>query len=178
MAKTFKEVGGPTNSGNSGQGGQTYSVASDTETVAEMQAESYLNEFSDKFNARDSVLLAGTDGSVLVHVVSISAAGVVTANRSAAPESIIAAGGIDPLSAVTEITTGAGALPLTLEDGVPGNKKTITMIVDGGGTATITPTTFANGATLAFADVNDTIELLWANTIGWVVVSNSGVTVA
>ena len=43
------------------------------------------------------------------------------------------------------------------------------MVVDGGGTATVTPATFANGTKIAFADVNDSSYLLlWANTIGWV----------
>ena len=32
--------------------------------------------------------------------------------------------------------------------------------------------------TIAFADVNDTVMLLYANTIGWVVVSNSGAAVS
>jgi hypothetical protein len=31
---------------------------------------------------------------------------------------------------------------------------------------------------MAFADVNDTVMLVWANTIGWVIVSNSGAVVA
>ena len=52
------------------------------------------------------------------------------------------------------------------------------MVVDGGGTATLTPTTFANGSTIAFDAVNETVMLVYANTIGWVVVSNSGATVS
>jgi len=52
------------------------------------------------------------------------------------------------------------------------------MVVDGGGTATLTPATFANGTTIAFDAVNETVMLVYANTIGWVVVSNSGATVS
>ena len=52
------------------------------------------------------------------------------------------------------------------------------MVADGGGTATLTPATFANGTTIAFADVNDTVMLLYATTIGGVVVSNSGTTIS
>ena len=48
------------------------------------------------------------------------------------------------------------------------------MVVDGGGTATVTPATFANGTNIAFADVNDTVVLVYANTIGWVVAANTG----
>ena len=79
---------------------------------------------------------------------------------------------------VSEVTTGSSALAISLPNGVVGQIKIITMVVDGGGTATLTPATFANGSTIAFADVNDTVMLLYANTIGWVVVSNSGATVS
>ena len=79
---------------------------------------------------------------------------------------------------ISELTTGGSGLAMTLANGVVGQIKIITMVVDGGGTATLTPATFANGTTIAFADVNDTVMLVYANTIGWVVVSNSGATVS
>ena len=79
---------------------------------------------------------------------------------------------------VSELTTASSAIAMTLANGVVGQIKIITMVVDGGGTATLTPATFANGTTIAFADVNDTVMLLYANTIGWVVISNSGATVS
>ena len=85
------------------------------------------------------------------------------------------AGAADTTNLVTELTTGAGAAAVTLADGTTaGQIKIITMVVDGGGTATVTPATFANGTQIDFADVNDTVMLLWANTIGWVVVANTG----
>ena len=79
---------------------------------------------------------------------------------------------------VSELTTGGTGLAMTLADGVVGQIKIITMVSDGGGTATLTPATFANGTTIAFADVNDTVMLLYATTIGWVVISNSGATIS
>ena len=79
---------------------------------------------------------------------------------------------------ISELTTAGSGLAMTLANGVVGQIKIITMVVDGGGTATLTPATFANGTTIAFADVNDTVMLVYANTIGWVVVSNSGATVS
>ena len=79
---------------------------------------------------------------------------------------------------ISELTTGGSGLAMTLANGVVGQIKIITMVVDGGGTATLTPATFANGTTIAFADVNDTVMLVYANTIGWVVVSNSGATIS
>jgi len=79
---------------------------------------------------------------------------------------------------ISELTTGGSGLAMTLANGVVGQIKIITMVVDGGGTATLTPATFANGTTIAFDAVNETVMLLYANTIGWVVVSNSGATVS
>ena len=93
-------------------------------------------------------------------------------------QSLSGAGAVDLTNLITELTT-TGANALTLADGTTaGQIKIITMVVDGGGTATVTPATFANGTNMAFADVNDTVMLAWANTIGWVIVSNSGATVA
>lgn len=91
-------------------------------------------------------------------------------------QALSGAGAVDLTNVITEITS-TGTDALTLADGTAGQIKIITMVVDGG-TATLTPTTFANGSTMAFADVNDTVMLVYANTIGWVIVSNSGVTVA
>ena len=111
--------------------------------------------------------------------------GAVTTNASygktitGGVQALSGAGAADVTNLVTELTTGAGAAAVTLADGTTvGQMKIITMVVDGGGTATVTPTTFANGSTLAFADVNDTVCLVWASTIGWVIVSNSGAAVA
>ena len=110
--------------------------------------------------------------------------GVVTTNASygktitGGVEQVSAAGAVDIINLVSEVTSGAGALALTLADGTTvGQMKIITMVVDGGGTATVTPDNFANGTSIALADVNDTVCLVWANTIGWVIVSNSGATI-
>jgi hypothetical protein len=52
------------------------------------------------------------------------------------------------------------------------------MIVDGGGTATVTPTTFANGTTIAFDAVGESVTLVWNSTVGWVASSVNGATIA
>ena len=94
-------------------------------------------------------------------------------------QALSGAGAADTTNLITELTTAAGAAAVTLADGTTaGQIKIITMVVDGGGTATVTPATFANGTSMAFADVNDTVMLAWANTIGWVIVSNSGAVVS
>jgi hypothetical protein len=108
--------------------------------------------------------------------------GAVTTNASydkgitGGVQSLSGAGAVDIVNLVTEVTT-TGADALTLANGTVGQIKIITMIVDGGN-GTLTPTTFANGTTITFDAVNETVCLLYANTIGWVVVSNSGATVA
>ena len=61
---------------------------------------------------------------------------------SQAPQAITAAGAVDITSAISTIATGAGAMALTLANGTSaGQTKFLTMITDGGGTATLTPTT-------------------------------------
>ena len=110
--------------------------------------------------------------------------GAVTTNASygktitGGVQALSGAGAADVTNLVTELTTGAGAAAVTLANGTTvGQMKIITMVVDGGGAATVTPATFANGTDLTFADVNDTVCLVWASTIGWVIVSNSGAVV-
>ena len=63
-------------------------------------------------------------------------------------------------------------------NGTSGQIKIITMVVDGG-TATLTPTTLAgSNTTVAFSDVGDSVILLYTTTLGWVVTSNQGATLA
>ena len=52
------------------------------------------------------------------------------------------------------------------------------MIVDGGGTATVTPATFASGTTIAFDAVAESVTLVWNSAIGWVATSVQGATIA
>lgn len=94
------------------------------------------------------------------------------------PQAITAAGStaaVDVVSPITEIsstsaTTGANAL--TLADGVQGQIKIITMIADTGDVE-LTPDNLAGGTTLTFADVSDTVTLLFTNS-NWVIISNVG----
>ena len=94
-------------------------------------------------------------------------------------QSLSGAGAIDLTNLVTELTTGAGAAAVTLADGTTsGQIKIIHMVVDGGGTATVTPTTFASGTTIAFDAVAEAVTLVWNSTVGWVAVSDRGATIA
>jgi len=90
-------------------------------------------------------------------------------------DQLTAAGAIDITTYITEITTTA-ATAYTLADGVLGQMKIISLIVDGGD-ATITPTTFATGTTITLGDVNDNITLLYT-TNGWANTANQGAIIA
>ena len=94
-------------------------------------------------------------------------------------QTLSGAGAANLTDLITELTTAAGAAAVTLADGsTSGQIKIINHIVDGGGTATVTPTTFANGTTIAFDAVGESVTLVWNSTVGWVASSVNGATVA
>jgi hypothetical protein len=78
-----------------------------------------------------------------------------------APQVLTGAGVVDITSAITHLVTN-GANALTLADGVEGQLKFIVMKTDGGD-GTLTPANFANGTTLTFNDVGDSIQLMFTN---------------
>lgn len=72
-------------------------------------------------------------------------------------------------------TTGADAEALTLADGAfLGQRLHITLVADGGGDGTLTPTTPSGFATIVFADAGDTVDLEWT-TDGWIISGSAGV---
>ena len=117
--------------------------------------------------------------------ITKSATGAISVNASygatitGGVQSLSGAGAVDLTNLVTELTTAAGAAAVTLADGTTsGQIKIITMVVDGGGTATVTPVTFASGTTLAFDAVAETATLVWNSSIGWILSADRGVTIA
>lgn len=73
-------------------------------------------------------------------------------------------------------TTGADAEALTLADGTPGQVLVISLVTDGGGTGTLTPTTASGFVSIAFADAGDTAALKFVDaTVGWVILGTAGV---
>ena len=84
-------------------------------------------------------------------------------------QNITGPGAISVTTGVTLITT-TGADAYTLADGVEGQVKIISMLVDGGN-ATVTPDNFVNGTKMTFNSNSDTIILLYQST-GWVVIAN------
>ncbi|WP_255564463.1 hypothetical protein [Mameliella sp. CS4] len=72
-------------------------------------------------------------------------------------------------------TTG-GAEALTLADGTPGQKLTVSLVSDGGD-GTLTPDTCSGFATIVFADAGDTATLEFIDaTVGWIVTGAHGAT--
>lgn len=91
-------------------------------------------------------------------------------------QALSGAGAISLNTLHTALTT-TGAQAQTLANGVNGQIKTITMVADGGD-GTLTPATFANGSTITFNDVGDSVMLIYNTTGGWALVSNTGCTIA
>ena len=90
-------------------------------------------------------------------------------------QSLSGAGAVDVTSAVTKYTSGSGAEALTLANStVAGQIKIITMIVDGGGDGTLTPSNLLGGSTIVFADAGDSVVLLWTGS-GWACIGSAGV---
>ena len=77
------------------------------------------------------------------------------------PQTLTGPGAVNITTSITHlVTTGADAL--TLADGAEGQIKYIVMKTDGGD-GTLTPTNYANGTTLTFNDVGDSVMLLFTN---------------
>ena len=91
-------------------------------------------------------------------------------------QALSGAGAVDLTSLITQVTT-TSADALTLANGTNGQLKIITMVADGGD-GTLTPATFANGTTITFNDVGDSVLLVYNTTGGWAAVSNVGCTIA
>ena len=111
--------------------------------------------------------------------------GAITTNASygstitGGVQALSGAGAADLTNLITELTTGAGAAAVTLADGTTsGQMKIIYMVVDGGGTATVTPDTFASGTSIAFDAVGEAATLVWNSAIGWVAVSSRNATIS
>jgi len=58
---------------------------------------------------------------------------------------------------------------------VPGQVITITLVTDGGGDGTLTPTTKTAFSTIVFADAKDTVTLEYIDdTLGWMLIGYYG----
>lgn len=96
----------------------------------------------------------------------------------ASQQALSGSGAVNLTTLNTNITTTGSAAALTLADGTSGQIKILRMVVDGGGDATLTPTTKTGFSTITFNDVGDVAVLQFVTTLGWMLVSSSGPTVA
>ena len=85
--------------------------------------------------------------------------------------------GAVPITAATVRLTTTGANALTLANGANGQILSIVMVADGGD-GTLTPTTKTGFTTITFGDVGDSVTLQYFTTLGWMILSNNGATVA
>jgi hypothetical protein len=109
----------------------------------------------------------------------VSATGSIPATfiPQGAVQALSGPGAINITSYLTQWTTVAPADAATLANGsVVGQLKKISMVVDGGD-GVLTPTNLAAGTTITFNDANDFVILSWNGT-DWVVIENSGTTIA
>ena len=73
-------------------------------------------------------------------------------------------------------TTGGDAEALTLANGTPGQILTISLVANGGGDGTLTPTTKTGFTSIVFADAGDIATLRFVDaTVGWVIMGTAGV---
>lgn len=85
--------------------------------------------------------------------------------------------GAVPITAATVQLTTTAADALTLANGTNGQMLAIVMVVDGGD-GTLTPTTKTGYSTITFTAVGNSVLLQYFTTLGWMIISNNGATVA
>ena len=139
----------------------------------DVTAASYFTDY--RLYAGDVIEVIAADGSSCVrfYVASVTDAGVVTLGGIS---TVAADGTALALADVIAFDTTAEAFSYTLPDGVEGQKLIMVMTVDGGNNAVITPANLAAGATLTFADANDSCTMLFINET-WQITSLEGVAV-
>ena len=82
---------------------------------------------------------------------------------------------VDPTKGLELLTSSASAESATLANGTTvGQTITVLLESDGGGDVTLTPATFLNGTTIAFADAGDSATMVWTGTNGWAVIGSQG----
>jgi len=140
--------------------------------------------FTDKrLNVGDQieVLAAAFTSSIRYRVSSVTdgaataIATTVSAFTFGGVQTLTGAGAVNVTTETTLLVTTA-ADALTLAAGTEGQRKIIKMKTDGGD-GTLTVTNFKDGTTITFNDINDAVELIYADA-KWQLVSNSGCTIA
>ena len=117
-------------------------------------------------------------GITLSNGNSINGAGstIATFMPTATQQTLSGAGAMNITSYNTRWTTTAADAATLANAQQIGQLKKITLVVDGGD-GTLTPANLDGGTTITFNDAGDYVVLIWNGT-DWVVIENSGATVA
>ena len=102
--------------------------------------------------------------------------GNITGDVIATNQALSGAGAVNVTDMLTSLTSTGAAQALTLADGVVGQIKIISHVVDGG-SAVLTPTTKIGFTTITFTAVADTAMLIYTVS-GWDIVALNGAVAA
>lgn len=137
-------------------------------------------------NGFQSITVNSTTGAVTVDASFGTATSVTTLAVSGATtlsgaliggvQSLSGAGAVNLTTPITALTTTGAAQALTLADGVAGQIKIITHVVDGG-SAVLTPTTKIGFSTITFTGVGESAMLVYT-AAGWAIVALNGAVAA
>ena len=140
-------------------GGDEYIVFTETSTPV-----NYIGITQADADAGPIISAAGSDTNINLNLTPKGSGGVVVNGSFVTAETSTRSGaGAIPVTASLCEITSTGADAMTLADGVEGQHLTLLFVTDGGD-ATITPSNFANGTTITFADVNDSCDLVFTNS--------------
>jgi hypothetical protein len=92
------------------------------------------------------------------------------------PQALSGAGAINLTTTATDFTSTGGAQALTLANGVAGQLKTITHVVDGG-SGVLTPTTAVGYTTITFTNAGESVTLRYTSA-GWAIIGIHGAVAA
>jgi len=142
------------------------------DTLNDIRGTNFFLPFQEALEVNDIILVAIGSSTISHEAVSVSTplSVVITplanaANLFKSVDQISAPGAISLITDVTEITTTAGTLALTLAAGTAGQQKALSLITAGGGIATVT-VTGGNVTTIAFVIKNDSVLLVFGSA-GW-----------
>lgn len=126
-----------------------------------------------------AVTITATIGTA-TSVTTLATTGNVTVGGAVigSTQNLSGSGAANLTTGTTKITTTGSAAALTLANGTDGQIKMLVMVVDGGGDATLTPTTKTGYSTIVFGDAGDAVVLQYFTTLGWMVIANYGATVS
>ena len=102
--------------------------------------------------------------------------GNVTGDIFATNQALSGAGAVNVTDMLTSLTTTGASQALTLANGVVGQIKIISHVVDGG-SAVLTPTTKIGFSTITFTAVGDSATLIYTAS-GWDIVALNGAVAA